>query len=122
MNGREMLAAALGALEDQERYEELLAGVVRTARAVCGARACSVLALDADSDELVFEAVSGEGEEFLVGTRFTATRGIAGWVLFTGEPMIVDDLTGNQVFDRRIAESTRFVPDALMAAPLVDGD
>ncbi|AZM87975.1 MULTISPECIES: GAF domain-containing protein [unclassified Streptomyces] len=101
---------------------ELLQSVVDTARAIFGAQASSVMLLDAAAGELAFEAVSGQGQEFLVGRRFPAGRGIAGWVAASGEPMVVDDLRDNASFDRDIAESTGYVPDALMAAPLVRGD
>ncbi|GLX16541.1 MULTISPECIES: GAF domain-containing protein [Streptomyces] len=101
---------------------ELLQSVVDTARAIFGAQASSIMLLDAAADELSFEAVSGQGQEFLVGRRFPAGRGIAGWVAASGEPMVVDDLHDSAAFDRDIAESTGYVPDALMAAPLVRGD
>ncbi|MFB8024194.1 GAF domain-containing protein [Streptomyces sp. NPDC056465] len=103
---------------DAARHE-LLQSVVDVARAIFGAAASSVCLLDEEADELVFQAVSGEGEEFLVGRRFPAGRGIAGWVATSGEPMIVDDLSRNTSFDRSLAESTEYVPDALMAAPLI---
>lgn len=122
MNRQDMTAAALAAAEDAERHQELVRSVVRTARAVFGAAACSVLGHQPAAGRLVFEAVSGAGEEFLAGSGFPAGRGIAGWVLFSGEPMVVDDLTGSQVFDREIARATGYVPNALMAAPLLDGD
>jgi GAF domain-containing protein len=101
---------------------ELLQSVVDTARAIFGAQASSILLLEAAADELVFEAVSGQGQDFLVGRRFPAGRGIAGWVAASGEPMVVDDLHDSASFDRDIARSTGFVPNALMAAPLVHGD
>lgn len=101
---------------------ELLQSVVEVARAIFGAQASSVFLLDAETDELVFQAVSGQGEEFLVGRRFPADRGIAGWVATSGEPMVVDELTRNTSFDRSLAESTQYVPDSLMAAPLIHGD
>ncbi|MCM3820956.1 GAF domain-containing protein [Streptomyces albidoflavus] len=101
------------------RRRELLQSVVEVARAIFGAAAGSVLLLDEECDELVFAAVSGEGEEFLVGRRFPAGSGIAGWVATSGEPVVVDDLTASRSFDRSVAESTEYVPDALMAAPLV---
>lgn len=107
-----------GAAGDARR-RELLQSVVEVARAIFGAAAGSVLLLDEERDELVFAAVSGEGEEFLVGNRFPAGSGIAGWVATSGEPVVVDDLTANRSFDRSVAESTEYVPDALMAAPLV---
>ncbi|MET9919427.1 GAF domain-containing protein [Streptomyces sp. NPDC006435] len=98
---------------------ELLQSIVDVARAIFGAEASSVFLLDEEADELVFQAVSGRGEEFLVGRRFPAGRGIAGWVATSGEPMVVDDLTRDTSFDRSLAESTEFVPDSLMAAPLI---
>lgn len=103
---------------DAARHE-LLQSVVDVARAIFGAAASSVFLLDEEADELVFQAVSGEGEEFLVGRRFPAGRGIAGWVATSGEPMVVDDLSQDSSFDRSLAESTAYVPDALMAAPLI---
>ncbi|MEV7677851.1 MULTISPECIES: GAF domain-containing protein [unclassified Streptomyces] len=101
---------------------ELLRSVVEVARAIFGAEASSVFLLDEAAHELVFQAVSGRGEAFLVGRRFPADSGIAGWVVTSGEPMIVADLSRSAAFDRDFAKSTEFVPDALMAAPLIHGD
>ncbi|MFJ9631688.1 GAF domain-containing protein [Streptomyces sp. NPDC101175] len=98
---------------------ELLQSVVDVARAIFGAQASSVFLLEEEAGELVFQAVSGQGEDFLIGRRFPAGRGIAGWVALSGEPMVVDDLTAHSSFDRTLAESTEYVPNALMAAPLV---
>ncbi|RLL69326.1 GAF domain-containing protein [Streptomyces sp. Z26] len=101
---------------------ELLQSVVETARAIFGAAASSVLLHDEAAGELVFQAVSGEGEEFLVGSRFPAGRGLAGWVLVSGEPMVADDLREQGMFAKDVAEDTGYVPDALMAAPLAHHD
>lgn len=102
--------------------EELLQSVVEVARAIFGAQASSVFLLDEETDELVFQAVSGRGEGALVGRRFPASGGIAGWVVASGEAMVVDDLAANPAFDRERAASTEYVPDSLMAAPLVHGE
>jgi GAF domain-containing protein len=101
---------------------ELLQSVVDVARAFFGAQASSVFLLDEERNELIFQSVSGQGEDFLVGRRFPAQSGIAGWVVTTGEPMVVDDLSRDGTFDRSLAESTRYVPNSLMAAPLVHHD
>lgn len=100
---------------------ELLQSVVDVARAIFGAQASSIFLLDEEAGELVFQAVSGQGEEHLIGRRFPVGRGIAGWVAVSGEPMVVDDLAAGSPFDRSLAESTQYVPDSLMAAPLVHG-
>ena len=97
---------------------ELLQSVVDTARAIFGAEASSIFLYDENADELVFEAVSGEGQDILVGERFPAGRGLAGWVAHSGEPVVVDDLSRSSAFARELAESTNYVPNSLMAAPV----
>ncbi|WP_165989985.1 GAF domain-containing protein [Streptomyces sp. YIM 98790] len=108
------------AAEAAER--ELLQSVVETARAIFDARASSIFLHDTETDELVFQAVSGEGEEHLTGTRFPAGRGVAGYVLASGEAMVLDDLRGPGPFARDLAESTGYVPASLMAAPLAHSE
>jgi GAF domain-containing protein len=97
----------------------LLQSIVEAARVVFGAMAASVFLVDRASGDLVFEAVSGEGEERLVGTRFPVGTGIAGWVAMCGEPMLVDDVNQAPEFARSAAESTGYVPRSIMAAPLI---
>ncbi|QEU90373.1 GAF domain-containing protein [Streptomyces kanamyceticus] len=109
-----------GAAEDDHR--RLLRSVVRTAVAIFDARASSIALLDQADGELVFEAVAGKGEDALVGRRFPAERGIAGWVLQSRQPVEVQDVDRDAHFARDIAESTDYVPKALMAAPLFAGD
>lgn len=118
-----LLAAAsvlLGEAEDD--HKELLRYVVKTAHALFGAAAATVFLLDEQRGELVFEAVSGEGESNMVGRRFPASRGIAGWVLSAHEPLLVADLATSPVFARDLAETTGYVPRSLMAAPLLRGE
>lgn len=109
------------AMERDTLSAELLQSVVDVARAIFGAQASSVFLLDEPARELVFQAVSGQGEDFLVGRRFPASEGVAGWVVASGDAMVVDDLSRTATFARGLAETTRYVPDALMAAPLVHG-
>ncbi|MEE1928288.1 GAF domain-containing protein [Streptomyces sp. TRM 70351] len=100
----------------------MLRSVVDVARAIFEAQASSIFLLDEERDELVFAAVSGQGEDFLVGRRFPASRGIAGWVVRSRQPLTVDDVSSRRDFAGDIAEATRYVPTALMAAPLLCGE
>ena len=113
-------AVAAGALGSEEAYRELLQSIVEVARAIFGARASSVFLFDEESDELVFEAVAGEGAGDLIGQRFPSSTGIAGWVLVTRQPLVVEELENDPRFAREAAESTGFVPKGLMAVPLLD--
>jgi GAF domain-containing protein len=92
---------------------------VEVARSVFCAAAASVFLVDAGTGELVFEAVCGEGEEHLVGSRFPGDTGIAGWVVSSGQPLLVDDVTQSSQFAPDAAKSTGYVPRSIMAAPLI---
>lgn len=120
--GRYREAVAAGMLPAEESNRALLQSIVDVARAIFGAKASSIFLLDPDTDELVFEAVSGEGEGDLIGMRIPSGTGIAGWVLATGQPIVIDDLSQDPRHARRTAESTGYVPESLMAVPLVNGE
>jgi GAF domain-containing protein len=115
-------AVAAGVLGAEESYAALLRSVVETARAIFRAKASSVFLLDEAADELVFEAVAGEGSEKLVGRRFPSSTGVAGWVLVTRQPLVVEDVGADTRFSREAAESTGYVPKGLMAVPLLVED
>jgi GAF domain-containing protein len=112
-------AVAAGVLGSEERFRELLRSVVEVARAIFAAKASSILLLDEDASELVFEAVVGEGEESLLGTRFPAGTGVAGWVLATRTPLVIEDVERDPRFAKDVAEGTGYVPQGLMAVPLL---
>jgi GAF domain-containing protein len=112
-------AVAAGVLGAEESHRELLQSVVEVARAIFRAKASSIFLLDEAADELVFEAVAGEGAGELVGKRFPSSTGIAGWVLVTRQPLVIDDVTADRRFGRDVAESTGYVPKGLMAVPLL---
>lgn len=97
----------------------LLQSVVEVARNAFGAAASSVFLVDSATGDLVFEAVSGEGEDHLIGRHFPGGTGIAGWVATCGQPLLVDDVADAAQFARDAAESTGYVPRSIMAAPLI---
>ena len=122
MSGELRAAVAAGVVGSEESFRSLLQSVVEVARAIFGAKASSVVLLDEEADELVFEAVAGEGAETLVGQRFPSSQGVAGWVLVTRQPLIIEDVTEDPRFAKEVAESTGYVPKGLMAVPLLHED
>jgi GAF domain-containing protein len=115
-------AVAAGALAAEDAHRPLLQSIVEVARAILGARASSIMLLDEDAGELVFEAVTGEGEGELVGRRLPAGRGIAGWVAQSRQPLVIEDVSQDPRFDREAAQRTGYVPQGLMAVPLIYED
>jgi GAF domain-containing protein len=113
-------AAAAGLLGgDEETSRQLLQSIVDVARTIFAAEAASIFLHDEEADELVFEAVSGRGEADLVGMRFPSSTGIAGFALVTRQPLVVDDLSNDPRFSRDRAASTGYVPDSIVATPLL---
>jgi GAF domain-containing protein len=100
----------------------LLQPIVETALAVFGAAASSIFIVDTRDNSLIFGAVAGAGAESLVGRRFPADTGVVGWVAKSHQGLRLDDLTDSTLFSREAAESTVYVPTALMAAPLLFED
>jgi len=112
-------AVAAGILAAESGHRELLQSIVEVARAIFAARASSIFLLDEEADELVFEAVAGEGAGSLIGRRLPSSTGIAGWVLVTRQPLVLADVEHDPRFARDVAEATGYVPKSLMAVPLL---
>jgi GAF domain-containing protein len=113
-------AVAAGVVGSQESFRTLLQSVVEVARAIFSAEASSIFLLDEETDELVFEAIAGHGAETLLGQRFPSSTGIAGWVLVTRQPLVIEDVTEDPRFAKDVAETTGYVPKGLMAVPLLN--
>ena len=115
-------AVAAGVLGADDEFARLLRSIVQVARAIFGAKAASVFLLDEDADELVFAAVAGDEEQFLVGRRIPASSGVAGWVASSRTPLVLEDVRADPRFARDVAEDTGYVPKGMMAVPLLEED
>lgn len=111
-------AVAAGMLAAAKDRAPLLQSITDVARAIFGARASSIMLFDSAHDELVFEAVSGEGEA-LLGRRLPKDTGIAGWVVGAREPIIVEDVEHDPRFAANFARAAGYVPRGIMAGPLL---
>jgi diguanylate cyclase (GGDEF)-like protein len=81
--------------------------------------AWSMLMVDEERQELVFElALGGKGKE-VSAFRVKMGEGIAGWVAQTGQPVIVNDVGKDPRFARRFDSETRFKTRSMLCAPLV---
>jgi GAF domain-containing protein len=115
-------AVAAGILAADQGRRPLLQSIVEVARAIFGAQASSIMLHDAAAGELVFEAVAGAGEDSLIGTRLPESTGLAGWVLASREPLVIEDVTRDPRFAGEVAERTGYRPKGIMAAPLEHED
>jgi GAF domain-containing protein len=54
--------------------------------------------------------------------RMPSGVGVAGWVMTTRQPLVINDTAKDSRFARDAAERTGFVPQSLMCAPLLHAD
>ncbi len=97
---------------------ELLSSTTALAMALFGAAACSVALLDEDESHLTFVAATGAGADQIVGTRLPVNRGIAGWVVSSGQPIGIEDVQADARFEMGVAVSTGYVPTSILAVPI----
>ena len=98
--------------------ERLLTALAETARRLFRAQACSLALLTEDASELVYTTAAGAGATSVTGLRMPVTRGIAGWVVQSGQPVAVSDVGTDPRFAPDVARSTGYAPQALLAAPV----
>ena len=116
------LAAAVGPSLAPVDHELQLTEMAEVARAVFGAKACSIALLDADEDNLVFTAASGAGAEEVLGLTVPVGVGIAGWVVGAGQSIEITEVSRDPRFARDVAERTGYLPHAILAAPVETDD
>lgn len=97
---------------------ELLHSITEAARELFGAQACSLALLTDDQSELVFTTAAGTGADDVVDLRIPAGQGIAGWVVMSEQPISIADLRQDARFATDVAESTGYVPTAILAVPV----
>ena len=92
------------------------------ARLSTAGAACSVAVLDEEIGELRYAAAAGAGADKIVGTRLSSGRGIAGFVVGSGQGLSVSDVRRDLRFAHDVAEATGYIPTGLMAVPIRSGD
>jgi len=80
--------------------------------------ATSAALLDEETGELVFRVAVGEAADEVVGMRMPPDEGVAGWVIQTGEPLLVPAAHDDERFYSGIDDATGFYTRALLAVPI----
>lgn len=102
--------------------EELLQSIVQAAARIFGAAAASIALVDEREQKIVFRVAYGAGREQVVGMKIPIDKGIAGYVVNTGQPMAISDVQQDARFNQQAAEKTGYVPSSILAMPLLLND
>lgn len=128
------LAAALQALRQVARRssaarhfaddaeQALLQTIVEATVTLFDAEASSIALFERDPDRLEFRVAAGAQGAGAVGLSMPTSRGIAGYVFSTGQPLALSDVLSDPRFDRATAERTGYVPRSIASVPLIDAE
>jgi GAF domain-containing protein len=100
----------------------LLKSIVEAAAKIFGAAAASILLVNEDEEALEFKIAFGPANRDLVGTKFPYDKGIAGYVFMTGMPIATSNVKEDKRFNQDFAQSTGYVPNSILASPLISAD
>ena len=98
--------------------DKVLDLVVRSAAKLLNSEAGSLLLLDDESGDLVFQISSGPAGEKLVGMRMPAGKGIAGAAFSENRPVITHDTHKDQRWDSSFDRKAEFSTQSIIAVPL----
>ena len=82
----------------------------------------SILLKEPKTEDMIFSVVVGTNSKLLQGVRLPKGEGIAGYVMETGKPLVVHDVTKDKRFSNKVDKLTRFNTRSIIATPLKTDD
>lgn len=102
--------------------DDLLQSIVEAAGRIFNAAAASILLANEKEQVLEFKAAYGSSNRSLVGEKFPIGRGIAGYVVLSGQPLTISNVQEDTRFNQDFAKSTGYIPKSILAMPLKSGE
>ena len=96
----------------------VLDNTMELATKILDAQASTLMLIDEESKELVFDIPYGEKRELLRSYRMSMDEGIAGWVATQGKPAIVNEAATDQRFSKGTDVRTGFLTQSVICVPL----
>src|SRR4029077_11061077 len=112
--------ARLGRRLQGDPESALLQSIVDATVTLFDAEAASIAIFERDPDRLEFRVAAGEQGAGAIGLSVPPSKGIAGFVFSTGQPLALSDVMSDPRFDRATARQTGYGPRSIAAVPLVD--
>lgn len=113
----ERLIEVSRALNSTLSLRPLLHDIVVAAQELTDTEACSIMLVDRNSGQLYFEEATN-----LIGIRSIVVPmegSVAGWVVKTGEPVVIADARSDPRFYRKVDEQSTFVTQSILAVPMI---
>jgi len=78
----------------------------------------SLLLVDSESGDLVFEIAVSAVSEQLKGVRLERGKGIAGWVALHGQPLLIPDVSKDDRFAEQFDQKLLFTTHSIVCVPM----
>jgi HD-GYP domain-containing protein (c-di-GMP phosphodiesterase class II) len=91
---------------------------MRLVKQVMRVEASSLLLLDKEKNELVFQVALGKKGEAIKEIQVPVGKGIAGWVAETGEALYIKDVTKDERFFKMVDKTSGFITKSIICVPL----
>jgi diguanylate cyclase (GGDEF)-like protein len=101
---------------------EILSKIMNKVKEMTKAEAWSVLLVDHDTGDLVFEKADTKKSKKIQKFRVKIGEGIAGWVAKEGIPVVVPDVSKDERFTGKIDKAIHFMTKSLMCVPVKIND
>lgn len=105
-------------LTSSMELNQILVAIMKKTKEMTNAEAWSVLLVDEETGELVFEKTDGKKKPKIEKYRLKLGEGIAGWVAQEGVPVIVPDVSRDERFSSKVDRQTHFRTKSLMCVPI----
>ncbi|MDX1521462.1 MAG: GAF domain-containing sensor histidine kinase [Anaerolineae bacterium] len=96
----------------------LLSDTMQLSANIIDAAASSIMLIDEENQELVFEVSHGATSQVLRQQRIPLDEGVAGWVARHGHPVIANQARTDPRFSHRVDVRTGFLTQSIAAVPL----
>jgi len=112
------LLKATEAIASTLQLDPLLDTIMELGMNVMDAEGCSVLLVDEQEKKLQFVAASGAKKEEVKKLSLDMAEGLAGWVVQNDQPLIVEDVSKDSRFSKRVDEILRQKTKSIICVPL----
>lgn len=122
MTRHKKIIGIMNKITTTENYHSLMSTIIDSSKELLNAEGASLLLLDGDADELIFDIVVSDKGDIIQGKRLKRGTGIAGSVSETGKPLVVNDVSSDSRFFSDIDKASGFITRSAAAVPVVMRD
>jgi putative nucleotidyltransferase with HDIG domain len=112
------LLKATEAIASTLQLDPLLDMIMELGMNIMDAEGCSVLLIDEKEKKLQFVAASGAKKEEIKKLTLDIGEGVAGWVVQNDQPLLIEDVSKDARFSKRVDEVLRQETKSLICVPL----